>query len=285
MPDEPTTLVRSLAPRIERAIARGELSLPPLPELAEQLMRLLKSESADARAMADLVSHEPVMAAALLRLANSAAFGGFRRTQDLDEAVARLGLKQVGALVAALACRGQFSSPDPEKNRMLRTLWEHSVTCAMASGHLATLGGDSGGEAFLAGLLHDMGKLVILKSLDEMEARGDCSVRGAARNQELMAALHGRLGQLLLDAWMIPKTIGRIALHHHDEHVPASDKLLLRVQAANAIARKLGASLHPEPELDLFHDPAIATLEVSDLELATLLVDVEDEMAQIRTLF
>jgi hypothetical protein len=77
----------------------------------------------------------------------------------------------------------------------------------------------------------------------------------------------------------------RVALHHHDENPDVRDLLLIRVQAANAIARKLGAHLHPEPDLDLLDVPAIERLNLTDLELATLIVDVEDEFERVRQLF
>jgi hypothetical protein len=74
-------------------------------------------------------------------------------------------------------------------------------------------------------------------------------------------------------------------LHHHDEFVQKSDPLLLRVQVANALARKIGAHTHPEPDLCLATEPAVRALGLEQEELAKLMVDLEDMVAEVHRLF
>jgi HD-like signal output (HDOD) protein len=273
----------SLAHQIQAAVANGELTLPPLPEVASRLMQLLKNEkAADPRTVSELIANEPAITAAILRLANSAAFGGLRRVDALDQAIARLGMRQVGSLVTAITHKGHFAAGHPEKVRVLHALWDHSVASAMAARHLAGLGGDDRSEAFLAGLLHDVGKLLVLKAVDQLEKRGGDRFTPIVID-ELMGMLHGQLGHGVLVAWNFPEPISRVALRHHEP--PAlDDLLLLRVQAANAIARKLGLHPHPDPDLDLLEEPAIEALRLDDLELASLMVEVEDEIAAVRSM-
>jgi HD-like signal output (HDOD) protein len=276
----------SLFTRIQDLLRAGEITLPPLPEIATRLTQLLRNEkAADPRTVSLLVRNDPAIAASILRLANSASFGGLRHIEELDQAIARLGLRQVSAIVTAISHKGHFSHDDPERRVLLHRLWDHSIVCAMASKHLATLAGDDRGESFLAGLLHDVGKLMVLKALDQLEEKDGHDAFTPDVVDELMTLLHAQLGHDVLVSWKIPESICRIALHHHDERVEPHDALLIRVQAANSIARKLGASESPDPDLDLFEDPAIEALHLGDLELATLMVDVEDEIAQVRSLF
>jgi HD-like signal output (HDOD) protein len=276
----------SLSTLVQDMVRSGEIALPPLPEIATRLMELLKNENAaDPRTVSELLCNDPAIAASILRLANSASFGGLRHIEELDHAIARLGLRQVSALVTAVSHQGHFGHDDPDKSRLLHGLWDHSIVCAMASKHLAGLAGDDRGEAFLAGLLHDVGKLMVLKALDQIEAKDRHVPFTPVVVRELMTLLHTQLGHDVLVSWKIPEPICRVALHHHDDRVEPDDALVLRVMAANSIARKLGASENPDPGLDLFEDPAIEALHLGDLELATLMVDVEDEIAQVRSLF
>lgn len=274
-----------VAVQIRALVQKGELSLPPLPELATRLLALLRDEDrADLNSAGALIENEPVMAASVLRMANSASFGGLRRLDNLGEAVGRLGLRQVSSLVTAVSHRGHFESSDPERTRSLRTLWDHAVATALVSKSLAALQGAELAESFLAGLLHDTGKLLVLKGADHLEARAGATPLGAGAVEELMDLLHCELGHLTLTQWRIPEPICNVARRHHDA-TPGDDALLARVQVGDAVARKLGASLHPDPELNLLEVPAVEVLDIGDLELAALMVDVEEEYDRVRQLF
>jgi HD-like signal output (HDOD) protein len=277
----PSTETPSLAAQIQAAVADGELTLPPLPQVASRLLELLKNEkAADPRSVSALIANDAAITASILRLANSASFGGLRRVDELDEAVSRLGMRQVSTLVTAITHKGHFASDDPAKMRVLHGLWDHSVATAMAARHLAGLGGDDRSEAFLAGLLHDVGKLLVLKALDQLEKKNGDRFTPVV-GDELMSLLHSQLGHSVLVSWNLPEPISRVALRHHEPAAP-DDVLVLRVQGANAISRKLGLHSHPDPDLDLLDEPAIEALHLGDLELATLMVDVEDEISQVR---
>jgi HD-like signal output (HDOD) protein len=250
------------------------------------LHELLEDESlCDAKQVADLVHNEPAVAAALLRCANSAAFGGLRAITDLGQAVARLGLKRVSTLVTAVQVRGNFSSESAEKNELLNRLWDHAVACALVARRLASRGGRDVEEAFLAGLLHDCGKLLVLKSVDHLESTDDSLIITRPVIDELMTVMHTELGHGLLTAWNLPEPICNVALHHEDAEQGEKAPLITAVQAANAISKKLGFHLEPNPDLNLLEEPALERLEIADIELATLMVDLEDEIHAVRELF
>jgi HD-like signal output (HDOD) protein len=275
-----------VAEQIRALVAKGSLSLPPLPELATRLLQLLRDEDrADLNTAGELIENEPVMAASVLRMANSASFGGLRRLDDLSEAIARLGLRQVGSLVTAVSHRGHFESHDPERKRILRALWDHAVATALVSKSLAARQDGDLAESFLAGLLHDTGKLLVLKGADHLEAHAGAPPLSANAVDELMDLLHCELGHRTLAHWRIPEAICAVARDHHDPAAAAGNPLVARVQVGDAVARKLGAHLHPAPELNLLELPAVEQTQLSDLELAALMVDVEEEYSHVRQLF
>src|SRR5258706_1241345 len=111
-----------LALQVQSAVRRGDVHIPPLPDVVTRIHELLRNEDSDARRIAELVKSEPAIAASVLRVANSAAFGGLGAVGELDEAIARIGLRQVGGLATAVGHKGHFESQDPERARLLRLL-------------------------------------------------------------------------------------------------------------------------------------------------------------------
>ena len=151
----------SLVDRVHQLISSGEFQLPPLPDLAVRLQQALKDDSVDAQQVADLIRTEPAMSASLLRAANSAAFGGLRSITDLSQAIARLGLRQVETLATALLVQGHFKANRESNERMLEVLWTHAVASATVARKLAIREGYPSEDAFMAGLLHGIGHLIV----------------------------------------------------------------------------------------------------------------------------
>lgn len=275
----------SLADRIRTAVVGGEVVLPPLPEIAVRLRDLLGDENTDARTVADLVRSDPAVSAALLRAANSAAFGGLRELRDISQAVARLGLRRVGSIVDVVVHRGRFESKDPSRHQLLRALWDHAIVTAIAARRIASaVGVDGVEEAFLAGLLHDTGRLMVLKGIDLLGRGPEEDVTDVV-SRELMTLLHEELGEAVLVSWKMPALVTRAARHHHDPSAFAEDRGLDAVRLACAAARKLGAHTDPAPDLNLLDLDAAERLGLDDLRLATLIIDTEDSLAEVRTLF
>lgn len=284
MNQNPAAATQPLTETIRKIVGDGKIALPPLPNLVNRLMELLKNqESTSSRKVAELVGTDPAVAATLLKWANSAAFGGLNPVSDLSLAIARLGFKQVTSAVTTLAHSGHFRSDDPVKAHFLESLWGHAVTTAMASKHIAGLTGGEPEPSFVAGLLHDTGKLLVLRAADYLEGRDDAEITRPVLD-ELMTVLHTELGHRTLASWSVPDPICHAALHHHDEDIDPDHPLAVRVQAADAIACKMGFHLKPEPELDLLSLPAIEYLNLSDIEIAIMIVDLEDQVAEIRRL-
>jgi putative nucleotidyltransferase with HDIG domain len=275
----------SLAERLRASAAMGTVALPPLPAIGTRILELLGPDSrASAATVAQMIQHEPVVAASLLRMANSAAFGGLNAVSDLSQAVSRLGFPQVASIVTTLVHRGHFEAPTADKRRRLRVLWDHAVATAIAARRVSAMCGGDPEQAYLAGLLHDVGKLLVLRGVDHLEATASGPAITPALCDEAMTQLHAELGHRVLTEWKLPDYVAQVALRHHDEAPDPDLTLLLRVQVANAVARTVAAYPEPEPGLRLSEVPAVEQLALSELELAALVVDLEDDMRQVNGL-
>jgi putative nucleotidyltransferase with HDIG domain len=271
----------SLVDVIEAEILAGNVELPVLPEVALRVREIVARDGALAE-IAAVVEREPAYAAALLRYANSVAFAGLRPVADLRQAMTRLGLGAVEQTVLAISARAAFQSRDPRDERLLRALWDHALTTALAARRLA--GRALNPElAFLGGLLHDLGKVVVLRCAVDLRAQDP------ERYQlpepvllEFFDALHCRVGDALLESWNIPDEVRDVVRRHHDPAFAPEDLLPAIVACADRVATKLGANLRPDPEVGILDSPAASLLRLDDVKVATLLVDVEDDVARFR---
>jgi len=274
-----------LTVKLREAVERGDVVLPPMPKIGDKILGMLGDDSgASSKEIANTMGYEPAIAVTVLKVANSAAFGGLCEVTELQQAVARLGLKQVASVVTALVLKGNFTNDRPDKSHTLAALWDHAVATAVAARHVTGVFGGDAQEAFLAGLLHDVGKLLVLNGVDYLQAADpDVEITNSVLSQ-MMLELHAELGHHMLKEWKLPEPICRVALRHHVETPEPDEGLLVRVQAANAIARDIAAHPDPAPEGKLSDLPAFEILNVSDVELAALLVDLEDELEELKSL-
>ena len=189
-----------------RTLAEGKLELPSFPDIALRIRRVLDKPDSSAEQLVRVINSEPVLAARLLRLVNSALMhrGGGQVT-DLHAAVLRLGQNMVRNVAVSLAVEQLFrTGPNKKLAAELHRIWQHSIRVAAISYVLAAkftrLNAD---EAFLAGLLHDIGELYILVRADDYpELFGE-----PAALKALIDQWHTGVGRAILEAWEMPDEI------------------------------------------------------------------------------
>jgi putative nucleotidyltransferase with HDIG domain len=274
----------SLASRVRALLEADDVQLPPLPEVATRVQQILSSDEADMGELDRLLSQDPAIVAALLRLANSAVFGGLRRVENLSMAIQRIGFRQLGAIVTGLSVKGHFCGGTGVKKELLEALWDHSVATGFAARAIALLVGAESEKAFLAGLLHDSGKVLVLTAVNKLEEHGFAEPPTRDVLIELMDELHAELGSRILTEWNLPTDLADVARLHEDD-APVTDQLLACVKAANLITRKLGYHLDPDPEMSVIEDPIIENLGLDDITVASMMVDMEDHLLEMKQLF
>ena len=191
-------------------------SLPAAPHILPQLLTLLSDPDCETSQVVELVSFDPGLTAKVLRICNSAAFGLSRPVTDIDEAVQRLGLRMIYQLVAA-AAGSQALQPAANSTPPPAGLWEQSVTTALAAQLLAKDLKLNEGQQFTAGLLHDIGKLVLAAVWKEQYTNlliTPSERELVACEQELFNVNHAELGGRLLAHWKFPSAISASVWNH-----------------------------------------------------------------------
>ena len=236
-----------------KALVSQISTLPSLPEVYLELMRELRQRDASVQRVAELVGRDVGMTAKVLQLVNSSFFGLSVHVKDVKHAAALLGLNALKPLVLSAGVFRQLEeSRVPAK--LAATVLEHSLAVGSLAKRLAELEGlgrDEADNAMLAGILHDIGKLVLADHF----GREYAMVCLASENTKLplldaeldqFAASHADIGGYLLGLWGLPQDlIEAVALHHEpSDHDVSRFTPLTAVHAANALVHAGGLGDH-----------------------------------------
>ena len=196
-----------------RALREGKVQLPPLSPLWERVEALRADRHTRLEDVVKFVSEEPALAARLLQVTNSSQLGGRRPVTNLRAACLRAGNDAVLEAARVVLLESSFdlaSGPHAETGRLL---WRHVVTCSRICGQLAPFARLDPATASLAGLLHNVGELVIFAALADVPGLRFDPPAGPLR--AFLRAHHEAVGARLLDGWGMPSAIVAVARHHH----------------------------------------------------------------------
>jgi putative nucleotidyltransferase with HDIG domain len=234
-----------------RAEVIARKNLPTIPTVLTKILHLVDSESSNGKELITIIEHDQALTGKMLRLANSAFFGQSRRVATIPRAVVLLGFSTVRNLALGVKVWDALGS-GIARNR-LEELWLHAVAVASATKAVAArLRAGDPDEAFTAGLLHDVGRLVLA-----MRFREDywAAVGGAAESEpvatkeaESLGIDHAEVGGWILEAWALPPGIVEAVRLHHAEPRAGMAALLATVDRLVAWTDLATGALRPEAE-------------------------------------
>lgn len=261
-------------------ICMQPIELPVFNAVALELLQLLAVQDAEIDDAIDIINKDPALAIQILRMANSSAYAGRYKSETIKDSVNRLGVKQITNLAMAASQAALHASEIPLVDGILQGLWQHSHACAIGCRTLAVQCGyrELADQAYLAGLLHDIGKLYLLKALEQISLQHKT---GAELDLEtvldVFSDMHVEQGCRIMDYWDIPSLYYTVTAHHHDdlEEFDLKDPLLAIVRLVNFNSTQYGLNRYPQ----LVQPPDVTTemeiLQVSDTALAQLETDMK----------
>lgn len=275
----------SLLDRIEELVDSGKLELPVFNKAAPKLQEWSTSDHVTTEDVEQLILSDQVLVVEVLRAANSPFFGGLSQIHTIRTAIVRLGLRQVAHLALMASHRATYQAKDENLQSMLRLLWTHASATALAAGWLANrlgFGEEIESEAFVGGLLHDVGKLVVLRGIDEIKSKkGNLRDLSAPLIAEILETAHSKIGYRFLRQGDIPEIYCEVARDHHEQDFDPTKIPLVCIRLANSAAAKMALSVQPNPSLILSALPEAKSLSASDILLAELEITMEDSLAPI----
>jgi putative nucleotidyltransferase with HDIG domain len=245
-----------LATMIERAVlgqvAADRIALPAMPRVATRAFTLLRKRDFSLTEVAAVIETDPVVAARLVHLANSVAFATFTKLESVLACVNRLGARELSFFLMETAARQLVECHDPRIAQICDGLWEHSLSVAILSHDLVeALPGLDAEAAYLAGLLHDLGRPVVAEMLLDAEGR----LLGKRVDHWIMPSkwmgiitqCERTVGLAVTRAWTLPDSVmDAVGLcDQYDEERPF--RLANVVRLANALAAVVGHDLSARP--------------------------------------
>ncbi len=224
-----------------RTIYKGRLlavkDLPTLPTALQEVSRLLELPNTTTDQVAKVISFDQVLAAKVLKMVNSPIYGFPGRIGTVKHALVLLGFNVIRGLIIS-------TSVYDDMNRAMRGLWDHSVGCSLACGELArALGMKDPEEYAVAGLLHDLGKVVSALQLPEAKARVDAVVQEQDllyidAEAQVLGFGHDRINSWLAEHWNLPPAIREgMAFHHKPMSARIYPQMACVVHVGNFMAR------------------------------------------------
>jgi HD-like signal output (HDOD) protein len=233
--------------RIAELIARID-DLPPLPALASRALAMLANPDTPMAEIEVAIGQDQALTAKLIQVANSALYSGYQKANSLRQVLTRIGLKTARSLVLASSTRGYFLKNRQGMGLWGRLLWQHAVECGMAARRIASsVGYPDPEEAFTGGLVHDVGKLVILMLFPEKYKEIERIKKGEmVSDKELELRVigvdHERIGRLLMDKWKMPEAIKACTeFHHRYRETDTFGTLAAIVAYADLLSHMIGA--------------------------------------------
>lgn len=224
-------------------IVRNLQDLPSLPAVVMELLGAIDQEDVDISVLAKKVSHDQALTAKTLRLANSSLYGLQVKVTTIQQAITYLGFQTTRNLITAAAVTGCFAQGQcPGFDD--KAFWRHSIAVAACCKVIARRVRFNQDYAFTAGLLHDIGRLVLVSSFPEnyqqvlvYRRANDCHVQQA--EQVVMGVDHVMAGMALAEHWNFSDTMKTAIACHHDPAAPGAGLLATIVHVANAIVHAL----------------------------------------------
>ena len=255
------------------AIQSNRIVLPTLPEVALRIRDAAEDPNTDVASFAKEMGFDAAISARVMRVANSPLMRGNTKVTDVKAATARLGIQYSCNLAVGLAMEQMFQATSDAVDERMRDIWTHSTEVAGISAVLArTYTRLKPDQATLAGLVHKIGALPILRFAEEDRAL----LKDLSMLDQLIDALHGEIGKLILDTWGFPPDIASVPLAYLDfaRQPPAVDFADI-VMVAN-LQSYMGRD-HPLGRVDwntvsafgrIGLDPNVNSMEVEDLSEA-----------------
>ena len=271
-------------------------NLPTLPQVATRLMRVINDPRTSSQDVAFIVGQDLSLSAKILRLANSAFYGIPKSITNINNAVVILGLKVINTIVLSLTVFDMFKE-DHKSVELFdrRSFWLHSLSCALISKHLASrirkFVPFDPEEAFCAGLLHDLGKVVMEQYLHDDFHAALIDARHTNRSIveseiALLGYTHTDVAELLTSSWGLPPEIELPMIYHH---TPSDSDICTDIISlchyADWLSYEIGMGIdkkHSAPPID---HTFIDQLNIADSDLEEMKERLPSELEKTSILF
>jgi HD-like signal output (HDOD) protein len=229
-------------------LSEQPIDLPVFNPVALDLLELLAESEINYFEVIRTIKEDEALSALVLKMSNSASYMGRIKCETIENSAIRLGTQQIANLAIAASHASLHTSNNPIVKDVMQNLWLHSHACALGCRSIAMKTGHQSfaDHAYMAGLLHDIGKLYLLKAMEHASQRRDFGIKlDLAGLHNIFSELHVEFGVKVMDCWNIPDIYRLIVANHHTEHLNSDDFLLAIVRMVNFSSIRYDISRYP----------------------------------------
>lgn len=271
-------------------IASKTGDLPALPDVATKVMELVRDPDTGVKDLEDVISKDPALTARVLRIANSAMFGLRAQVSTVSRAIVVLGFNTLRSIVLAASTQALYRTKGSRfKDRIL---WEHSLAVALASRSIARhIEFPAAEEAFVAGLIHDIGKVVLDANLGDryqqvIERVYNDGESFSEAETSVFGFDHSEVGALVVKKWTLaPELEEAVRLHHRPGEATIDPKLCAIVDLGNRLCMKLEIGPEKRADMDLPSVESAGALGLGAVELEEILGNLRETIEEEKDLF
>ncbi len=241
MRKQQSDFVKTSFAAVLQKFSAGKVQPPAMPQVVFELRSAIQRQETTVKEVAQILQRDPVISLRLISVANSPVYKGHGEVKSVQVAIPRLGFKETLSIVMAIANKNLYQARQPQFRMALDKMWIHSLATAYAAKHFArTLPLDDPEILFLMGLIHDIGKVILLR------ARADASKEKAPPMEAILAGIqnaHQSIGTMLLKRWGFGDEFQNVvSLHEGGNYNDQTNREILVVHLANMLTRKMGYS-------------------------------------------
>lgn len=275
-----------------KRIAQNVLSLPALPTIIAQMIELIDNPRTSASQLTRLISTDQVLTAKILKLANSAYYGFPRRIGTINLAIVVLGFDTIKDLGLSASIIDRFKRRSGNSSFDMSLFWEHSIGCGVIGKKIAReLNYRISGEVFVAGLLHDIGKLILNQYfpnefneiIERIKKNNESFVQA---EKDVIGVGHAVIGSWLTEKWNLPSQLVEVIKYHHTpDNAPEQTQIASIVQFADFLCKWRGIGYSGDSVIPELSSKTLHSLNVRykgdkiDMEYYAELVNTELEKA------
>ena len=237
-------------------LLKGKAPLPSLPEVVREVLRLVNDADSGPDDFEKLLRNDPPFVASLLRMANSPLMAIGRSITTIGEAVVVVGFQRLSRMALTIGASTFLDKDFRCYGYEPRGLWQHSVcvgSCAQTLGKILGMNHQHTDELFTAGLLNDLGKIVLAPHLVQtgVTIESGCD-QVLELERKALGIDHQEAGKLISNAWGLGPLISAVVGHHHDEDVPEEHREFVAImRQADAFVHEHGIGLRKDVRLGM----------------------------------
>lgn len=263
--------------------------LPPLSGSVIRILQLLQDVNVTTRSLSNAVSYDPQLTTRILRLANSPIYYQQREVTSIQQAIDIIGLRSLYDILMLGVAVGAFSK-EIQHSVIGRIIWEHSLTVALYARELSKIMGLRGAEeVFICGLLHDIGKIMLLRADSEnytniLEKKSESEM--LSWETETFGYDHSQVGAIVARGWKLPDEVCQVILNHHK--AAQSDQSVMvshLINIADIVANYNSYGLRLEEDESLTNSESIIFLNLKTEQLEKAWLNIEDSLDEVINAF